>query len=181
MSRIGKKPVTIPDGVRVAIENRTVTVEGPLGRLQLEHRPEVSVSYDEQTKQVRVTANDPSRQTRAYHGLTRALIQNMVIGVTKGYEKRLEIQGVGYMAAIVGNELHVRVGYANEIHKPIPEGLKVTCPDPQHIVVQGIDKQKVGEFAAEVRAIRKPDPYRGKGIRYQGEVIRRKESKAAAK
>lgn len=181
MSRIGKKPVAVPGGVQVSLDNRTITVQGPLGRLQWQFRPEVEVRYDEQAKQIVVTRNNDGRQARATHGLTRAIIQNMVIGVTKGYEKRLEIQGVGYGAAVVGNELHVRVGYANEVRKTIPQGLKVTCPDAQHIVVQGIDKQQVGEFAAEVRAIRKPEPYRGKGVRYQGEVVRRKEGKVSAK
>ena len=131
------------------------------------------------TRLVICVLRDEDRQGRAYHGLTRALIQNMVIGVSQGYEKRLEIVGVGYLAAVDGQVLQLRVGFANEVHKPIPAGLDVTCPDQSHIVVKGIDKQQVGEFAAEVRAVRKPEPYKGKGIRYAGEQVRRKAGKTA--
>jgi len=181
MSRIGKKPVKVPDNVKIQIVDRTISVEGPLGKLSWEHRPEVSVSYDPASKTLTVTRRDDQRQSRALHGLTRALIQNMVIGVTEGYEKRLEIQGVGYLAAVQGQTLQLRVGYANELQVPIPPGLKVTVPDQQHIVIRGIDKQLVGEFAADVRALRKPEPYKGKGIRYLGEVVRRKQGKAVVK
>ena len=179
MSRIGKKPVMIPDGVKVGIESQTVTVEGPLGKLQQTLRPEIQTAYDEGTKSVVVTRTGDDRQTRAYHGLSRALIQNMVDGVTKGYEKRLEIVGVGYLAAVQGNKLQLRVGFANEVHKEIPKGLDVTCPDQTHVVVKGCDKQMVGQFAAEVRAVRKPEPYKGKGIRYDGEQVKIKPGKAA--
>jgi large subunit ribosomal protein L6 len=181
MSRIGNKPVQVPAGVKVQIADHTVTVEGPLGKLQWEHRPEVAVSYDEQTKILTVTRSDDERQSRALHGLTRALLVNMLVGVTKGYEKRLEIQGVGYLAAVLGKTLQLRVGLANELQVPIPDGLKVAVPDQQHIVIQGIDKQKVGHFAASVRALRKPEPYKGKGIRYMGEAVRRKQGKAMVK
>lgn len=181
MSRIGKKPVSVPQGVKIQLANQTITVEGKLGKLQWQYRPDVAVAYDEDTKLVTVTRHNDQRQSRALHGLTRALIQNMVIGVSEGYQKRLEIHGVGYVAAVVGDELQLRVGFANEIQKKIPPELTVTCPDQQHVMVQGIDKQKVGEFAAEVRAIRKPEPYKGKGIRYDGEVIRRKQGKVMAK
>jgi large subunit ribosomal protein L6 len=181
MSRIGKKPVLVPDGVSVAVSGRTVHVKGPLGELEYEHRPEVSVHYDDGEKKIIVTRQGDQRQIRAYHGLTRALIQNMIHGVTQGYEKRLEIVGVGYLAAVQGDTLQLRVGYANELEKEIPPGLNVACPDQQHIVVKGVDKQKVGEFAAEVRALRKPEPYKGKGIRYEGEQVRRKVGKAAVK
>lgn len=181
MSRIGKKPVQVPDGVRVELSGRLIAVQGPLGRLDWEHPAEVTVAYDAQAKAIRVGRVDDERQSRALHGLTRALIQNMVIGVTKGYEKRLEIHGVGYLAALAGRTLQLRVGLANELQVPIPEGVNVAVPDPQHIVVRGIDKQKVGQFAAEVRARRKPEPYKGKGIRYQGEAVRRKQGKAMAK
>jgi len=181
MSRIGKKPVPIPDGVKVQIADCTVTVEGPKGKLHWQHRPEIAVTHDEQAKVVNVTRHDDQRQSRALHGLTRALIQNMVIGVTEGYERRLEIQGVGYLAAVQGRELQLRVGLANELKVEIPEGLDVACPDQQHIVIRGIDKQKVGQFAAEVRALRKPEPYKGKGIRYFGEQVRRKQGKAMVK
>ncbi|MFC1596627.1 50S ribosomal protein L6 [Planctomycetota bacterium] len=181
MSRIGKQPVPVPDGVKIAVADRTITVEGPLGKLDWQFAPEVSVTYDEPSRAVLVTRHNDERQSRALHGLSRALIQNMVVGVTAGYQKRLEIHGVGYIAAIAGDTLQLRVGFANEIHKKIPADLKVTCPDQQHVLVQGIDKQKVGEFAAEVRSIRKPEPYKGKGIRYDGEVIRRKQGKVMAK
>ena len=181
MSRIGKKPVPVPAGAKVQIADRTVTVTGPLGTLQWEHRPEVSVAYDDQTKIITVTRQDDERQSRALHGLTRALVVNMIVGVTQGYEKRLEIQGVGYLAALLGKTLQLRVGLANELQVPIPEGVKVTVPDQQHVVIQGIDKQKVGHFAASVRALRKPEPYKGKGIRYLGEAVRRKQGKAMVK
>lgn len=181
MSRIGKKSILVPENVQVQIADRTITVEGPLGKLQYQHRPEVVVEYDASARQIRVRQAVETRQAKAFHGLTRALIQNMVIGVTQGYEKRLEIVGVGYLAAVQGNVLQLRVGFANELQVPIPPGLKVTCPDQQHIVIRGIDKQLVGQFAAEVRAKRKPEPYKGKGIRYEGEQIRRKEGKAVVK
>lgn len=181
MSRIGNKPVEIPDKVKVQIADRTITVEGPLGKLQWKHRPEVTVANDDSAKRVVVTRQDDQRESRALHGLTRALIQNMVVGVTEGYERRLEIHGVGYIGAIEGNVLQLRVGFANELQVPIPDGLAVTCPDQQHILVKGIDKQMVGQFAAEVRAKRKPEPYKGKGIRYMGEQIRRKQGKAMIK
>jgi large subunit ribosomal protein L6 len=181
MSRIGRKPVPVPDGVKVSIADRTITVEGPLGQLDWRCRPEVEVTYDPQGSLVRVSRRDDQRQSRALHGLTRALIQNMIIGVTQGYQKRLEIHGVGYLAAIAGDILQLRVGFATEIHKRIPPDLNVSCPDQQHILIRGIDKQKVGEFAAEVRSIRKPEPYKGKGIRYEGEVIRRKQGKVMVK
>ena len=179
MSRIGKKPVTIPDGTKIAVKERTVEVEGPLGKLTYDHRPEVSISIDEEQKQVVVSRQDDERQSRAYHGLTRALINNMFLGVTKGFEKRLAIVGVGYLAAIEEDILQLRVGFANEIHKKIPENLKVACPDQTHIVVSGCNKQQVGQFAAEVRAVRKPEPYKGKGIRYQDEHVKIKPGKTA--
>jgi len=181
MSRIGKQPVPVPDGVKIAVADRTITVEGPLGKLDWQFRSEVTVTYDETRREVLVTRHNDERQSRALHGLSRALIQNMVVGVTAGYQKRLEIHGVGYIAAVDGDTLQLRVGFANEVHKKIPADLEVTCPDQQHVLVRGIDKQKVGEFAAEVRSIRKPEPYKGKGIRYDGEAIRRKQGKVMAK
>ncbi|MAT71835.1 MAG: 50S ribosomal protein L6 [Planctomycetaceae bacterium] len=179
MSRIGKKPVTIPDGVKVNVAQREITVEGKLGKLNWTHREEIDVKVSDDGKEVIVTRSNDERESRALHGLTRALIQNMVVGVSQGYEKRLEIQGVGYLAAIQGDTLQLRVGFANEIHKKIPTGLDVTCPDQTHISVKGVDKQKVGQFAAEVRAVRKPEPYKGKGVRYEGEQVRRKAGKTA--
>lgn len=179
MSRIGKKPVAIPDGVKVSLSGREITVEGKLGKLTYEHRPEITVTVDDEAKEVVCSRESDEREKRAYHGLTRALVQNMIEGVTNGYEKKLEIHGVGYLGAIAGDTLQLRVGFANEIHKKIPKELDVSCPDQTHIVVKGSDKQKVGQFAAEVRAVRKPEPYKGKGIRYEGEQVRRKAGKAA--
>jgi large subunit ribosomal protein L6 len=179
MSRIGKKPVAIPSGVKVSVAEREITVEGKLGKLVWTHRPEIDVKVDEGGKAVVVSRKNDERQDRAYHGLTRAIIQNMIVGVTEGYEKRLEIQGVGYLAAVQKDEVQLRVGFANEVHKRIPPGITVTCPDQTHVVIKGIDKQKVGQFAAELRAVRKPEPYKGKGVRYEGEQVRRKAGKTA--
>ena len=179
MSRIGKKPVALVDGAKASVSQREITVEGKLGKLVWTHRPEVTVEVDAAANQVVVTRKNEDRLTRALHGLTRALIRNMVEGVTKGYEKKLEIQGVGYLAALQGSTLQLRVGFANEVHKQVPAGLTVTCPDQTHVVIKGIDRQKVGQFAAEVRAVRKPEPYKGKGIRYEGEQVRRKAGKTA--
>lgn len=181
MSRIGKKPVAVPPGVKVSIESRVITIEGPLGKLQQDYRPEVDVVFDATTASITVSKAMDTRSAAAMHGLYRALIQNMVVGVTSGYEKKLEIFGTGYLFAVQGTTLQVRAGFANEIQKPIPAQLKVTATDQQHLTIKGIDKQLVGAFAAEVRAIRKAEPYLGKGIKFEGEVIRRKESKAAAK
>ncbi len=180
MSRIGNKLLQLPAGVEVQLDGCTVTFKGPKGKLQWQHRPEITVSLDE-AKALRVQRRRDDRESRALHGLTRALLQNMIVGVTQGYEKRLEIIGVGYLAAVLGQTLQLRVGLANELQIPIPEGVKVACPDQQHIVIQGIDKQLVGQFAAEVRAQRKPEPYKGKGIRYLGEPVRRKQGKAMVK
>jgi large subunit ribosomal protein L6 len=179
MSRIGKKPIPLPDGVKVHVADRAISVEGKLGKLEYRHRPEIEVHVDDEHKSIVCTRKSDDREIRAYHGLTRALINNMLLGVTQGYEKKLEIQGVGYLGAVQGNTLQLRVGFANEVHKTIPKGLNVTCPDQTHIVIKGPDKQQVGQFAAEVRAVRKPEPYKGKGIRYDGEQVRRKAGKTA--
>jgi large subunit ribosomal protein L6 len=179
MSRIGRKPVDVVDGVKVGVANRVITVEGPKGRLEFKHRPEIGVAFDEEAKQIVVSRQSDERVSRELHGLTRAIVNNMVQGVKEGYEKRLEVVGVGYICAVQGKELQLRVGYANELKKQIPDGLEVTCPDQTHIVVRGCDKQKVSQFAAEVRALRKPEPYKGKGIRYQGEQIKLKPGKSA--
>lgn len=179
MSRIGKKPVAVLDGVKVSVADRTITVEGPKGKLQFTHRPEVDVAVSDDGKIFTVSATDGERQTRALHGLTRALVNNMIQGVKNGYEKRLEVVGVGYLAAIQGKTLQLRVGYANELQQPIPPDLEVSCPDQTHIVIKGCDKQRVGQFAAQIRALRKPEPYKGKGIRYQGEYVKIKAGKSA--
>lgn len=181
MSRIGKKPVPIVDGVKVAINGRKIQVEGPKGKLEWEHHADVTVTVDSASNSVSVTRKSDERLPRALHGLTRAIIQNMVTGVKEGYEKKLEIIGVGYVGSLKGDTLSLRVGLANEIHRKVPAGLKVTMPDTTHITIQGCDKQQVGQFAAELRELRKPEPYKGKGIRYQGEQIKLKPGKAATK
>ena len=181
MSRIGKKPVKLPAGVKASVKDQTISVEGKLGKLDFTFRDEVTVKVDDAAKEVSVSSAVESRLASALWGLTRAIVNNMVKGVSEGYEKKLEIVGVGYLAALAGKTLQLRVGFANEIQKPIPAGLTVTCPDQTHIVIKGIDKQLVGQFAAEVRAVRKPEPYKGKGIRYDGEVVRRKAGKAMTK
>lgn len=180
MSRIGKQPIPVPQGVKVTVAGRSVAVEGPNGKLQLEHRPEVSVAYEESARLIVVTRRDDQRQSRALHGLTRALVANMVTGVTKGFERVLEIVGVGYTARLQGRELALTVGYADTRMLQLPDGVTVELPSPTRIVVRGADKQAVGDFAARTRAVRKPEPYQGKGIRYSGEVVRRKAGKAFA-
>jgi len=179
MSRNGRKPVEIPSGVTVSVADRLITVEGPKGKLTFTHRPEINVAVED--NEVAVTRDDDDRTSKELHGLTRAIVNNMVEGVTKGFEKRLEVVGVGYLCAISGDTLQLRVGYANELHKKIPQDLEVTCPDQTHVVVRGCDKQRVGQFAAEVRSLRKPEPYKGKGVRYQGEQVKIKPGKAASK
>jgi large subunit ribosomal protein L6 len=177
MSRIGNKPVPVLDGVKVNIDGKNINVEGPNGKLSYELRPEIEAAIEE--NEVIVKRRDDLRESRAFHGLTRALINNMIHGVKNGYEKQLEVVGVGYVASVSGKTLSLRVGYANEIKKEIPAGLEVTCPDQTHVHVKGPDKQQVGQFAAEVRASRKPEPYNGKGIRYVGEYVKIKPGKAA--
>ncbi|MFN7706483.1 MAG: 50S ribosomal protein L6 [bacterium] len=179
MSRVGKKPIQVLDGVKVSVDGNVVNVEGPKGKLSFAHREEVTVKVSDDGKSVDVTRNDEERASRAFHGLTRALVNNMVIGVKTGYEKKLEVIGVGYLAAIKGKVLQLRVGFANELQVPIPEGLEVTCPDQTHINVKGCNKQAVGQFAAYVRALRKPESYKGKGVRYVGEVVKLKPGKSA--
>ncbi len=181
MSRIGKKPVDVPKNVKANVSGQTLVVEGPLGKLEQSFSSNVKVECDTQHQTIQVSRANDSRAAAAMHGLYRALFHNMVVGVTTGYEKKLEIFGTGYLFAIKGDVLQVRAGFANEIQKPIPAGLTVKCPDQTHVSIKGIDKQLVGQFAAEVRSIRKAEPYLGKGIKYEGEVIRRKESKAATK
>jgi large subunit ribosomal protein L6 len=177
MSRIGNKPISIIDGVKVSVAGGAVNVEGPKGKLSYTHRPEVTIAVDDGLVKVSRGGND--KNSRAFHGLTRALVQNMIVGVKEGYEKKLELQGVGYVCQVAGKTLKLRVGLANELIKNIPDGLEVTCPDQTHVDVKGCDKQKVGQFAAEVRALRKPEVYKGKGIRYVGEHVKIKPGKSA--
>lgn len=178
MSRIGKQPVNIPSGVKVQVDAGKIRVEGPKGKLEFAWHPNMKVESD--GKAVKVTRPDDERLNRALHGLTRSLIKNMVEGVTKGYEKRLKIEGIGYQAKLDKKAVVLMVGYANQIIMQPPEGVTAAVPDPNTIVISGADKQKVGQFAAEIRASRKPEPYKGKGIMYEGEKIRRKEGKSFA-
>jgi large subunit ribosomal protein L6 len=176
MSRIGKQQVVIPAGVKVQVDAGKVRVEGPKGKLEFAPHPNMKIESD--GKALKVTRPDNERLNRALHGLTRTLINNMVQGVTKGYEKRLKIEGIGYQAKLDKKSVVLMVGYANQIVKTPPEGVTAAVPDPNTIVITGADKQKVGQFAAEIRAVRKPEPYKGKGIMYEGEKVRRKEGKS---
>ncbi len=179
MSRIGRKPVPVPANVKVSIVDRTIQIEGPKGKLSFAHRPEIDLRYDESKRQVQVSRHDDERLSRSLHGLTRSLVNNMVQGVTNGYTRKLEIVGVGYQAQIKkANTLALQVGYANQVVLEAPPGVTVTVPDPTHITVSGPDKQAVGQFAAVIRKVRPPEPYKGKGIRYEGETVRRKAGKA---
>jgi large subunit ribosomal protein L6 len=179
MSRIGRKPVPVPPTVKVAIADSTIEVEGPKGKLKLTYRSEIDVKYDQPGGQIVVTRGDDERMNRSLHGLTRSLVANMVQGVTTGYTKKLEIVGVGYQAQLKkANTVALQVGYANQVVLEAPPGVSVVVPDPTHISISGPDKQAVGQFAAIVRKVRPPEPYKGKGIRYEGEFVRRKAGKA---
>jgi large subunit ribosomal protein L6 len=177
--RPAKLPVPIASGVKVNVAGNKVNVEGPKGKLSFDFRPEVGVEV--KGNEVVVTNVSTAREAKALHGLTRAVVANMIEGVTKGYEKKLELQGVGYVCSLKGKTLALRVGFANELKKDVPEGLKVECPDQTHINISGCDKQLVGQFATAIRSLRKPEPYKGKGIRYVGEQIKLKPGKAASK
>lgn len=178
MSRIGKLPVSVPAGVEVSINGNEVTVKGPKGELTRSFYSALTIEQAEDNSIV-VTRPDDERESRAQHGLTRTLINNMVIGVSEGYSKTLELVGVGYRAAVKGDKLEMNLGYSHPVIMDKPEGITFECPDQAKIVVSGIDKQQVGQVAADIRKWRKPEPYKGKGIRYQGEHIRRKEGKTA--
>lgn len=177
MSRIGNKPIDVPASVETKLEGTLLTVKGPKGTLTLNVNPELTIEFKE--KQIHLTRPSDDRFHRSIHGTTRALIHNMVVGVSEGFEKVLEIVGVGYRAQMQGNVLVVSAGYSHPVNMPLPEGISVTCASPTEIHIYGTDKQVVGEFAAEIRKIRKPEPYKGKGIHYRGEFIRRKEGKKA--
>ena len=177
MSRIGKQPVAVPGGVTVETpEPSRLRVKGPKGELELPLRPEVSVELVD--GQVHVKRGGSDRASRAYHGMTRALIANMVEGVTKGYEKSLEIVGVGWNASVAGKKVVLNVGFCNPIEIEIPEGVQVNCPTNTQVVVTGPDKQAVGQLAAKVRSARPPEPYKGKGVRYKDEYVRQKAGKS---
>jgi large subunit ribosomal protein L6 len=177
MSRIGRQPIQVPDGVQVELQGTRVTVTGPRGSLHQDVHPRMKVTVDDGT--VKVERRSDERLDKSLHGLTRTLIANMVAGVTEGFEKRLEIQGVGYRAALQGKDLELQVGYSHPVRFPAPEGIKFEVPAANRIVVRGNDKQQVGEIAANIRKVRKPEPYKGKGIRYEGEYVRKKAGKAA--
>jgi len=180
MSRIGKQPVVVPDKVKVKVADGKVFVEGPLGKLEMPYHRNMKVVFDDKKKAVVVTRPDDERANRALHGLTRSLINNMIDGVTKGFEKKLKIEGIGYQARMDKKAVVLTVGYANPITMTPPDGVTVTLADATTILINGSDKQRVGQFAAEVRHVRPPEPYKGKGIRYENEVVRRKEGKAFA-
>ena len=180
MSRIGKKPIAVPAGVDVKVAGGEITVKGKNGELKLAYHPSMTVAYDTASRNINVTRPDDERQNRALHGLTRSLVNNMVTGVTTYFEKKLEIQGVGYQAAIKGKNVELQVGFANIVKLPIPAGVIVEIPDATHVNMKSADKQAVGQFAAIIRGVKPPEPYKGKGIRYEGEKVRRKAGKAMA-
>ncbi len=177
MSRIGKRPIEVPTGVTVQVEPGRVAVTGPLGSLQQQVPPRMEIVQDGGV--ITVTRPTERGEDRALHGLTRTLIANMVEGVTKGFEKRLEIQGVGYRAALKGSDLELQVGYSHPVTIKPRTGISFEVPLPTQVVVKGTDKQAVGQTAAEIRKVRPPEPYKGKGIRYEGEYVRRKVGKRA--
>ena len=176
MSRIGRKPIAIPAGVDIQIDGSTVTVKGPKGTLTQSFRPEMTIKAE--NGEILVSRPDDSNENRSLHGLTRSLVANMVTGVTTGFAKELEIAGVGYKASKEGDKLIMSLGYSHQVLMPAPEGISIDGPSLTKIVVSGTDKQKVGQFAAEIREKRPPEPYKGKGIHYVGEYIIRKEGKA---
>jgi large subunit ribosomal protein L6 len=176
MSRIGKMPVTVPGGVDVSVDGQKVTVKGPRGMLAREFPDRVAISLDEGA--AIVTRADESREARALHGLSRALLANMVEGVASGFTRNLEIVGVGYRAALKGQDLELQLGFSHPVSFPAPDGISFEVPEPTKVSVSGIDKEQVGQVAANIRKIRPPEPYKGKGVRFAGEQVRRKAGKA---
>jgi large subunit ribosomal protein L6 len=177
MSRVGQAPITVPDGVTVTLADGGVQVKGPKGELRRSIPEGISVSQDDGV--LTVARDNDAREVKALHGLIRSLIANMVLGVTQGFEKNLEIHGVGYRASKQGNDIELAVGFSHTVRKAAPSGIEFDVPTPTRITVRGIDKELVGQTAAEIRAIKKPEPYKAKGIRYEGEYVRRKGGKAA--
>ena len=176
MSRIGNQPVDVPKGVDVKIDGTVVTVRGSKGELNREFNERIGFDVDEDV--ITVTRPDDTRESRALHGLSRALLNNMVMGVSDGFRKELEIQGVGYRASLKGSDVELLVGFSHPVLVPAPDGISFDVPEPTKIVVSGIDKEQVGQVAADIRKVRPPEPYKGKGIRYVGEYVRRKAGKA---
>ena len=179
MSRIGKLPIEIPQGVKLNITDAVITVEGPKGKLTQDYKPEVKIY--EKDNYVYVDRKNDLKAARSYHGLYRSLIDNMITGVSKGFSKQLIINGVGYRAEVIGKSLFLNLGYSMQIEYPIIDGLTITCDGPTKISVSGIDKQQVGQTCAEIRSLRPPEPYKGKGIKYADEMIRRKIGKSGVK
>ena len=179
MSRIGKLQVAVPQGVKVTIDGANIIVEGKKGKLEKKFRSEVSLTQE--GSQIFVKANEETKEARAYHGLYRTLLNNMVKGVSEGYKKVLIINGVGYKAEVVGKSLFLNIGFSTQFEYPILEGLTITVEGNNKLTVSGIDKEKVGQTCAEIRSFRKPEPYKGKGIKYENEVVRRKVGKSGAK
>ena len=175
MSRIGRKPITIPSGVTVAVEGSTVKVKGPKGELSRTFEPSMKVRVED--NEILVERPSDEKRERALHGLTRALLANMVVGVTKGFERKLTLVGVGYRAAAAGDALNLTLGFSHPVVHKMPKGVKVATPTQTEIVLTGADKQQVGQVAAEIRAYREPEPYKGKGVRYSDEVVILKETK----
>ena len=175
MSRIGQKPVVVPSGITANVEGQTVKIKGPKGALQVVLHDDISVKLD--GGQIKVDPRSESKRARSQWGTSRTLIANLIAGVTKGFEQRLEINGVGYRASVQGKNLQIALGYSHDIVYPIPEGITIATPRPVEIVITGSDRQKVGQVAAEIRDYRPPEPYKGKGIKYAGERIFRKEGK----
>jgi large subunit ribosomal protein L6 len=175
MSRVGKKPVVVPSGVTANVEGQTVKVKGPKGALQVVLPDEVAAQLDKGA--VKIDPRNETKRARAMWGTYRTLVANLMTGVTKGFEKRLEITGVGYRAAVQGKNLQIALGYSHDVIFPIPQGIAIATPKPTEIVVTGIDRQQVGQVAAEIRGFRPPEPYKGKGVKYAGEYIFRKEGK----
>jgi large subunit ribosomal protein L6 len=176
MSRIGQAPVSVPSGVDISVEGTRVTVKGTKGQLSREFTDRVRFSIEDDV--ITVARGDDTRESRALHGLSRALLANMVEGVSEGFTKVLEIQGVGYRASLKGSSIELLVGFSHPVDVPAPEGITFEVPEPTRIVVSGIDKEQVGQVAADIRKVRPPEPYKGKGIRYAGEYVRRKAGKA---
>jgi large subunit ribosomal protein L6 len=179
MSRVGRLPVKLPAGVEVKIDEHLVEVKGPKGRLTREIHPEIQIAQEDNI--LYITRPSDEKQHRALHGLTRSLVQNMVDGVEKGFSKSLNLVGVGYRAALQGKKLVLNVGYSHQVEIEPDEGLEIEVPETNKIIVKGIDKEKVGALAAQIRSIRSPEPYKGKGIKYENEVVRRKAGKAGIK